>query len=202
MTIAWKSSLTAALGVFLLGATSPSGCGADTQSMASSSPDGSMSGSGGQPMNLRARLTSFKEAPPNVTTGHGTFEAQVSADGTSITYELTYDALEGTAGGGTVTGAHIHIGHPNVAGGIAIPLCGGTGNPCPMPPADLKGTLTKADVTGPSAQGVAAGDLAKVIEAIQRRLTFVNVHTTAFPAGEIRGQIVPGGVGDRDDDHD
>ncbi len=197
MTIAWKTPLVAVLGLVLLGMTSPSGCGAGANAKTSSI--GSMPGAPNTgPLDLRARLNSFKEAPPNVTTGQGTFTAQVSADGMSIAYELTYDALEGVANGGAVTGAHIHIGHPNVGGGIAIPLCGGTSTPCPMPPADLKGTLTSADVPGLAAQGVGAGDLAKVIEAIRRGVTFVNVHTTAFPAGEIRGQIAAEDEGEDD----
>ncbi len=188
MTIAWKTPLVAVLGLVLLGMTSPSGCGAGANAKTSSL--GSMPGAPDTgPLDLQARLNSFKETPPNVTTGHGTFAAQVSADGTSIAYELTYDALEGVANGGAVTGAHIHIGHLNAPGGIAIPLCGGTGTPCPMPPADLKGTLTSANVPGLAAQGIDPGDLAKVMQAIRRRLTYVNVHTTAFPAGEIRGQI-------------
>ena len=200
MMIAWKTPLMAVLAVPILGAMSPSGCGSGSQSQAGSSPDQAMPGAADTgPLTLKARLNSFKEAPPNVTTGHGLFTAEVSADGKSITYELTYDALEGNASGGAVTGAHIHIGHPNVAGGIAIPLCGSAMSPCPASPADLKGTLTSADVTGPSAQGVAAGDLAKVIEAIRRRVTFVNVHTTAFPSGEIRGQIAVVRMGGEDD---
>lgn len=204
MTIGWKTPLTALLGLVLLGATSPSGCGADAKASASSSDSGNMP-SGTGPLELKARLDSFAETPPIVTTGRGTFTAQVSADGTSIAYELTYDALEGVAGGGTVTGAHVHIGHRNAPGGIAIPLCGGASTPCPMPPADLKGTLGSADVPGLAAQGIGPGDLAKVIQAIRRRLTYVNVHTTAFPSGEIRGQIVPGradqGEQEEDDDH-
>ncbi len=205
MTIGWKTPLAALLAVLLLGAMSPSGCGGSAaSSSASSSVSGNMPGSpGAGPINLSARLNSFNETPPNVTTGQGAFTAQLSADGTSIAYELTYDTLEGVAGGGAVTGAHIHIGHRNAPGGIAIPLCGGTGNPCPMPPGDLKGTLTSANVPGLAAQGIDPGDLAKVIQAIRRRLSYVNVHTTAFPAGEIRGQIVPGGdhSGEPDDGH-
>lgn len=202
MTIGWKTPLVAVLGPVLLGMTSPSGCGAGANASATSI--GNMPGASSTgPLDLSARLNSFNETPPNVTTGHGTFTAQVSSDGTSIAYELTYDGLEGVANGGAVTGAHIHIGHLNVAGGIAIPLCGGTSNPCPMPPADLKGTLTSADVPGLAAQGIDPGDLAKVLQAARRRLTYVNVHTTAFPAGEIRGQLVPGEAEtDGEDDSD
>ena len=205
MIIGWKTPLTALLGMVLLGATSPSGCGTGSKSAGSSSRDGNMPGpSGARPLDLKARLSSFKETPPIVTTGRGTFKAQVSADGTSIAYELTYDALEGVANGGAVTGAHIHIGHLNAAGGIAIPLCGGAGNPCPMPPADLTGTLTSADVPGLAAQGIGQGDLAEVIQAIRRGLTYANVHTTAFPSGEIRGQIIPGEprAGEDEDEHE
>ena len=42
---------------------------------------------------------------------------------------------------------------------------------------------------GPASQGIGPGDFAKLIDAIRSGVTYVNVHTPMFPAGEIRGQI-------------
>lgn len=39
------------------------------------------------------------------------------------------------------------------------------------------------------AQGLTAGDLKSLIAAIRSGSAYVNVHTTRFPAGEIRGQL-------------
>ena len=46
------------------------------------------------------------------TTGTGTFKATINKDDTEIEYELTFNNLESD-----VRQAHIHIGHPQNAGG-------------------------------------------------------------------------------------
>ena len=45
------------------------------------------------------------------------------------------------------------------------------------------------DVVGPSDQGIAAGEFAELVRAIRNGATYVNVHTAAWPKGEIRGNI-------------
>jgi hypothetical protein len=42
---------------------------------------------------------------------------------------------------------------------------------------------------GPAAQGIAAGEFAELVRAIKAGATYVNVHSSLFPTGEIRGQI-------------
>ena len=67
---------------------------------------------------------SGSEEPPYVsTTGNGTFEAELSNDGTSISYRLSYAGLEGS-----VLQAHIHVGQKLVNGGISVFLCTNLGN--------------------------------------------------------------------------
>jgi hypothetical protein len=53
----------------------------------------------------------------------------------------------------------------------------------------VTGTLTPANVVGPTGQGIAAGEFAEVIRAIRKGSAYANVHSTKFPGGEIRGQI-------------
>lgn len=195
------------LGVFafaLLGASSPAGCGGTASTAASAQAhDGSGSGDDGAGR-LRARLTGFQEVPAVSTTGRGAFRAFASEDGTTFTWELTYEELEGhLVEGGAVTGAHIHLGQRNVAGGISVHLCGTGGREaCPPPPATVTGTFTAADVVGPAAQGIDAGELDELVRAARAGVTYVNVHTTRFPAGEIRGQIKASGFRDSDEDED
>lgn len=139
---------------------------------------------------IKAVLVGTQEVPAVSTDGRGSFRARISNDGTAIHYELAYDKLEGT-----VTQAHIHVGQMSVNGGIAAFLCSNLGNgpagtqACPLPPARITGTITAADVIGPSAQGVAAGELDELIEALRDGVAYANVHSTTWPGGEIRSQL-------------
>jgi len=109
-----------------------------------------------------------------------------------IEYTLSYSGLEGT-----VSQAHIHIGQKGVNGGISVWLCetqalqdpAGLAPTCPQE-GEVKGTLTQANVIGPSGQGVGANEFDELISAILNGVTYANVHTLPnFGGGEIRGQI-------------
>jgi hypothetical protein len=53
----------------------------------------------------------------------------------------------------------------------------------------VTGTLDASGVVGPAGQGIAAGEFAELLHAIRSGVTYANVHTNTWPAGEIRGQI-------------
>ena len=134
---------------------------------------------------LSARLKGANEAPAISTVAAGDLRATISDDESEISFRLRYAGLEGD-----VTAAHIHLGQPNVPGGVIAHLCGGGSKPaCPAAPADITGTIVAADVTGPTGQGIAAGELAEAIRALRRGLVYANVHSSKFPSGEIRGQV-------------
>lgn len=135
---------------------------------------------------LRAELHGFQEVPANSTTGSGEFRARIAKDNSSIEFELTYEDLEGT----TTTAAHVHVGQKGANGGVSFFLCGGGGRPpCTPTSGTFTGTVTAADIVGPVPQGVAAGELQEVIDAMRAGVTYANVHTNKHPGGEIRGQI-------------
>ncbi len=151
-----------------------------------------VAGDGGRSHIKSDRLTGYQEVVgpgPISTTGTGTFEARI--DGDVITYTLTYRDLEGVlVTGGVVTAAHIHFGQRSVGGGVIAFLCGGGGKPaCPASPATVTGTITPADIVGPAGQGIEAGSFEEAVRAIQAGAVYANVHTTRWPAGEIRGQV-------------
>ena len=154
---------------------------------------------------FREFLNGFNEATVVVsTTGTGRFSAEISKDGTEISYKLSYKDLEGD-----VRQAHIHIGHPQNQGGIVLWLCDSTQNPsptlntppCAMDPVinaregEVEGTLTEADVRDQPGNGIAGapvttpGEFDEVVRLIRAGRTYVNVHTVKFPPGEIRSQL-------------
>jgi len=142
-------------------------------------------------------LTGWQEVPSVSTTGNGEFNARISNDESRIDWELSYADLEGS-----IQQAHIHIGNKGVNGGISVFLCTNLGNgpagtqPCPAPPATISGTILAADVSpnipatlAARNQGLNTGEIDELIRAIRAGATYVNVHSTTWPGGEIRSQI-------------
>ena len=113
---------------------------------------------------LSAKLTAGQEVPKpkGVPAGAtGTFTGKLV--GNKLTWKLTYKGLSGAA-----LAAHIHLGKRGKAGNVIVALC---------PPGCKSGktgsTTVKKDVR----------------DAIEKGLTYVNVHTKKNPGGEIRGQV-------------
>ena len=135
---------------------------------------------------FKATLSGLQEVPANSTTGIGEFRAQLDATESTLTYQLDYSGLEGT----TTLFAHVHLGQRGVNGGVSFFLCGGGGKPaCPATQATVTGTVTAADVVGPAGQGIAPGEFAEIVAALQSGTAYANVHTDKHQGGEIRGQI-------------
>ena len=132
-----------------------------------------------------ANLSGYREVPAISTTGDGSFSAEIAGD--EVRYTLRYDDLEG----GDVLFAHIHLGKPATNGGVIAFLCGGGDKPaCPVS-GTVRGVIDAADVIGPEAQGIAPGEFRELVRAMRRNATYVNVHTEAYPTGEVRGNIIP-----------
>lgn len=143
------------------------------------------------PRFLRADLSGDEEVPVVSTPGKGQLRLLVYPDGDTIGYELSYSNLQSP-----VTQAHIHLGQALTNGAISVFLCSNLANPpagtpaCPgLTTGTVSGLISAASVIGPDAQGIAPGDIDRLVEALRERLTYVNVHTMRSPAGEIRGQI-------------
>lgn len=137
---------------------------------------------------FRAHMIGYGEVPALNSPGHA--ELALTVTDTTITFKLDYADLTGPP-----LASHIHIGQLNVSGGVSVYFCGGGGKPaCPASNSGtVTGSIAAADVVGPTAQGFVAGDIAPVIAALRAGVTYANMHTAQFPAGEIRGQIVKGG---------
>ncbi len=146
---------------------------------------------------IKEYLSGYQEVPAVSTAGNGRFQARIANDGSQIDWQLDYADLEGA-----IQQAHIHLGSAGVNGGISVFLCTNLGNgpvgiqPCPAPPATISGTIFAADVSpnipataGARTQGINTGELDELIAAMRAGVTYVNVHSTAWPGGEVRSQI-------------
>jgi hypothetical protein len=151
-----------------------------------------------------ARLTGFEEVggigagQTGAIFSNGTGKLTLDVENDHLTYKLTYSGLSAS-----VTQAHIHFGKRHVGGGIMVFFCTNLGNgpagtpACPASGGTVTGTLTAASVVGPVPQNVTLGNFNAVVKALNSDTAYANIHTTSFPAGEIRGQIRRD---DRDDD--
>ena len=112
---------------------------------------------------FKAALNGKSEVPPTASTGTGTADIDYDPATKKLSWKLTYTGLTGSA-----TAAHFH--GPAAAGEngkVEVAIPGATSSP-----SEGSATLTDAQ-----AADLEAGKL------------YVNVHTAANPAGEIRGQV-------------
>src|SRR6266850_2710607 len=187
------SAALAALAVLLLG---------NFSTQANNSNDGSA-------LRFSTRLSTFNEVPPKANGANGTFRAQLSEDGTTLSWTFTWSGLSGPP-----LFAHIHFGLKGANYPVMTFFCGGPkGNPdipqkpdCPQTTSgSISGTTTAADIFAlntPGAttdQGLDEHDFAGFLRALRAGSAYANMHTVRFPVGEIRGQIaVRSGEGDDD----
>lgn len=124
-----------------------------------------------------ARLSGAAEVPPVETQAHGQAIFRFQRDFSEMNYKLVVDNLQ------NAFAAHIHCAQAGVNGPVGVTLFSGG-------PTSMNGVLVQAAVTSPN-EGNACGwtTLEDVVNAIQNDNAYVNVHTTANPGGEIRGQI-------------
>jgi hypothetical protein len=113
-----------------------------------------------------ASLDGGQSVPSNSSDGKGIFVLRYDAENNKLDYGSQILGIP------NLTGAHIHIGAAGENGGVAIPLS-----------YSATGFTTAGD------QKITPAD--SVVRSLCKTETYVNVHTSAFPAGEIRGQLVP-----------
>jgi hypothetical protein len=152
-----------------------------------------------------AHLSGFDEVPLAINSpGTGKLRLKADKHAGTLEYELTYSGLTSPA-----TQAHIHFGKRGVTGGVIVYFCSNLGNApagtpaCPENGGTVSGTITSAGVIGAQPQNVKPGDFEALLAALFSKTSYANVHTTNFPAGEIRGEIrIDKKENGRDDSHD
>lgn len=111
------------------------------------------------PVTLVATLNGANEPAGGEAKGSGTFTVEVDADAGDFCYTLT------AKGVGAVTAAHVHTGAAGANGPPVVTIA----------VADDECIAAEPDVLRPIVANPAG--------------YYVNVHTAAFPAGAIRGQL-------------
>jgi hypothetical protein len=132
--------------------------------------------------NFEAVLSGSEEVPPVDTdaSGHATFALNESE--TELQYTLEVSNIS------NMTQAHIHLGAPGENGPVvAFLFAQDTPGAISAIGLQAEGAITSDDLVGP----LEGEDLSDLIAEIESGNTYVNVHTTQNPAGEIRGQILP-----------
>lgn len=109
------------------------------------------------------KLSGDQEAPPVTTSATGTGAITVAPDG-SVAGSVTTTGMAGTM-------AHIHMAAPGKSGPVIVPLVKSADGAWSVPPG--------AKLTPEQLKAYQAGEL------------YVNVHTEAHKAGEVRAQLKP-----------
>lgn len=123
---------------------------------------GVMAAAGASAAEVKVELSGAQEVPP-VQTNATARGAFVVGDDRSVSGSVTVVGIAPTA-------AHIHQGAPGTNGGVVIPL---------VKNGDVFSVPAGAKLTEPQFSAFRAGNL------------YVNVHSTAYPEGEVRAQLRP-----------
>jgi hypothetical protein len=133
--------------------------------------------------NYSVHATGSLEVPVNDSRAQGQAIFQVAKDGESIAYKLIVANIH------NVTQAHIHQGPAGVNGPIVVWLYP-AGPPAQLIPGRSQGILAQGTITAASLVGPLAGrPLEDLLADLNSGNAYVNVHTSQFPPGEIRGNF-------------
>jgi hypothetical protein len=146
-------------------------------------------------LEFEAVLTGAQEVPERESPARGKIEVEFNKGFT----ELDLDLRVSTNTVGEIRAAHFHCARAGENG----PIVFGFFSPGRFPVSNIvDGTLTNADYTGADCVptiGRVVNNLASLAFAMREGLIYANVHTTVFPGGEVRGQMIE--VIDDDKDH-
>jgi hypothetical protein len=133
--------------------------------------------------NFRAHARGSEEVPPVDTRAQGQAVFQLSADGEALSYQLNVANIL------NVLQAHIHQAPAGDPGPVVAWLYP-SGPPATLIPGRSQGVLAEGVITSADLVGPLEGmDLDDLLADLRSGNAYVNVHTTAYPPGEIRGQI-------------
>jgi len=134
--------------------------------------------------NFRAHMSGDNEVPANMSEATGEVIFQLSKDGMELSYKLIVANID------NVMMSHIHLEHPGVNGKIVTWLYP-SAPPMMLIPGTSNGVLAEGVITQANLVGTLSGKtIADLVAEIKAGNAYVNVHTSQFGGGEIRGQIM------------
>lgn len=131
-----------------------------------------------------ATLAGSSEVPAVTSTASGTVAFEAVGD-TALSFSLQVTGLTGATMG------HIHTGAAGVNGGIIVWLLPANGTAAQVPSQPLTGVISTGTIAQAWVRGTPAISLDSLKKLMRAKAVYVNVHTSAFANGEIRGQIGP-----------
>ncbi len=149
----------------------------------------------GLQIQFEIRLTGDQQVPPVSTSAFGFAEVQLGNDRNTLEFEVVVCNIA------NVFASHIHVGTAGTNGPVVIPFFG---SPSPgFSSTDgcntlAEGTRTSADLILRPLAGINSWN--DFIDALIAGNTYVNVHTTINPGGELRGQLVAENENEQGDD--
>jgi hypothetical protein len=117
---------------------------------------------------VTATLSGANENPPNASPATGTTNISVDPVSNTVTFTLTFSGLLAPS-----TAAHIHQAPVGVNGPVVVPLT------IPLGVTSATATGTATPITPFQVKDICANPSG----------FYVNVHSSVFPGGEIRGQL-------------
>ena len=147
-------------------------------------------------------LSGPAEAPPNASPGTGFSIVTIDQDAHTMRVQITFSDLVPTTMAGLPSGtsaSHIHapVTIPGGTAGVATTVPTFPGFPLGVRSGTYDMTLDTLQLSSfnpafvTANGGTAAGAEAALFTAIMNGTAYVNVHSTAFPGGEIRGFLQP-----------
>lgn len=137
----------------------------------------------GEPHHYGTNLSGREEVPTNDSRATGQAIFHLSDDGQELSYKLIVANIQ------NVTQAHIHLEAAGANGPVVAWLYP-SGPPAALIPGRFQGVLAEGVITDAQLVGPLAGQtLDDLLALMQAGDTYVNVHTSQFPPGEVRGQI-------------
>jgi hypothetical protein len=133
-----------------------------------------------------AHLSGANEVPPVDLNGQGQVTFTLNESGTALHYKLMVANIN------NITQAHIHCGASGVNGPVVVFLFGFDATGVTKNGILAEGTITSANIIARPSSDACMGGLAtfeNLLERMRNGGVYVNVHTLAFPGGEIRGQV-------------